>query len=136
MLSKARRKKIVEKLNRAQKCSILGPQNLGSRGAPPGSAPVTTALDTLRMTTNRSRAKGIGQFTLTYVSFKIKAQNIVFEIQLKPLKLTQSKIYICVPNFFHGNCALFSSTRSRTVISFSLYHPPLHIQSLHEKFQI
>ena len=34
----------MEKLNRAQKCSILGPQNLGSRGgpgppAPPGSAP-------------------------------------------------------------------------------------------------
>ena len=44
MLSEARRKKIVEKLNRAQKCSILGPQNLGSRGGPdprgpPGSAP-------------------------------------------------------------------------------------------------
>ena len=35
----------MEKLNRAQKCSILGPQNLGSRRgpgprAPPGSAPV------------------------------------------------------------------------------------------------
>ena len=34
----------MEKLNRVQKCSILGPQNLGSRGgpgprAPPGSAP-------------------------------------------------------------------------------------------------
>ena len=44
MLSKARQKKIMEKLNRAQKCSILGPQNLGSIGgrAPPtstGSAP-------------------------------------------------------------------------------------------------
>ena len=41
MLSEARQKKIMEKLNRAQKCSILGPQNLGS-GAPappPGSAP-------------------------------------------------------------------------------------------------
>ena len=25
----------MEKLNRAQKCSILGPQNLGSRGGPP-----------------------------------------------------------------------------------------------------
>ena len=34
MPSKARQKKIVEKLNRAQKCSILGPQNLGSRGGP------------------------------------------------------------------------------------------------------
>ena len=38
-------KKIMEKLNRAQKCSILGPQNLGSGGGPgppgppPGSAP-------------------------------------------------------------------------------------------------
>ena len=46
MPSEARQKKIVEKLNRAQKCSILGPQNLGSgggpgpRGPPPGSAPV------------------------------------------------------------------------------------------------
>ena len=45
MQSEARQKKIMEKLNRAQKCSILGPQNLGSRGAPgprgppPGSAP-------------------------------------------------------------------------------------------------
>ena len=33
MPSEARQKKIMEKLNRAQKCSILGPQNLGSRGA-------------------------------------------------------------------------------------------------------
>ena len=45
MPSKARQKKIMEKLNRAQKCSILGPQNLGlggarAPGAPPGSAPV------------------------------------------------------------------------------------------------
>ena len=45
MPSEARQKKIMEKLNRAQKCSILGPQNLGSRGGPgppgppPGSAP-------------------------------------------------------------------------------------------------
>ena len=43
MPSEARQKKIMEKLNRAQKCSILGPQNLESRGggarAPPGSAP-------------------------------------------------------------------------------------------------
>ena len=45
MPSEARQKKIMEKLNRAQKCSILGPQNLGSgggpgpRGPPPGSAP-------------------------------------------------------------------------------------------------
>ena len=43
MLTKARPKEIMEKLNRAQRCSILGPQNLGSRGArppgPPASAP-------------------------------------------------------------------------------------------------
>ena len=45
MPSEARQKKIIEKLNRAPKCSILGPQNLGSRGdpgpraPPPGSAP-------------------------------------------------------------------------------------------------
>ena len=35
------KQKIMEKLNRAQKCSILGHQNLESRGArppPPGSA--------------------------------------------------------------------------------------------------
>ena len=48
MLSEVRQKKIMEKLNRAQKCSILGPQNLRSRGgarapgAPPGSAPVSS----------------------------------------------------------------------------------------------
>ena len=48
MPSEARQKKIMEKLNRAQKCSILGPQNLGSGGGgpgppgpPPGSAPDT-----------------------------------------------------------------------------------------------
>ena len=35
MPSEARQKKIVEKLNRAPKCSILGPQNLGSGGGPP-----------------------------------------------------------------------------------------------------
>ena len=34
MPSEARQKKIREKLNRAQKCSILGPQNLGSGGGP------------------------------------------------------------------------------------------------------
>ena len=40
MLSEARQKKIMEKLNRAQKCSILGPQNLGSGGArAPGAPP-------------------------------------------------------------------------------------------------
>ena len=34
MPSEVRQKKIMEKLNRAQKCSILGPQNLGSGGGP------------------------------------------------------------------------------------------------------
>ena len=34
MLSEVRQKKIMEKLNRTQKCSILGPQNLGSGGGP------------------------------------------------------------------------------------------------------
>ena len=32
-------KKIMEKLNKAQKCSILGPQNLGSRGPQAPEAP-------------------------------------------------------------------------------------------------
>ena len=51
MLSKARQKKVMEKLNRAQKCSILGPQNLGSGGGPgprapsPGSAPAFLSLN-------------------------------------------------------------------------------------------
>ena len=37
----------MEKLNRAQKCSFLGPQNLGSRGVrapPPGSAPLRSSV--------------------------------------------------------------------------------------------
>ena len=54
MPSEARQKKIMEKLNRAQKCSILGPQNLGSRGGlgprgPPGSAPVPVGCILRRM---------------------------------------------------------------------------------------
>ena len=44
MLSKARQKKIMEKLNRAQKCSILGPQNLGSGGARAPGAPLDPHL--------------------------------------------------------------------------------------------
>ena len=44
MLSEVRQKKLMEKLNRTQKCSILGPPNLGLRGAqatraPTGSVP-------------------------------------------------------------------------------------------------
>ena len=37
----------MEKLNRAQKCSILGPQNLGSRGGP-GPHPTGSAPDEAR----------------------------------------------------------------------------------------
>ena len=44
MPSEARQKKIMEKLNRAQKCSILGPQNLGSRGGPGPRAPLDPRL--------------------------------------------------------------------------------------------
>ena len=61
MPSEARQKKIMEKLNRAQKCSILGPQNLGSGGpgprGPPGSAPARVPCpkpsDPLLYVTNR-----------------------------------------------------------------------------------
>ena len=34
----------MDKLNRAQKCSILGPQNLGSRGAQAPRAPLDLHL--------------------------------------------------------------------------------------------
>ena len=39
MLSEARQKKIMEKLNRAQKCSILGPKKPRVRGGPGPRAP-------------------------------------------------------------------------------------------------
>ena len=58
MPSEARQKKIVEKLNRAQKCSILGPQNLGSGGGPgppgppPGSAPGKSRTTTSQIVSN------------------------------------------------------------------------------------
>ena len=44
MPSEARQKKIMEKLNRAQKCSILGPQSLGSGGAWAPGAPLDPHL--------------------------------------------------------------------------------------------
>ena len=47
MLSEARQKKIMEKLNKAQKCSILGPQNLGSRGAQAPEDPLDLHLHSL-----------------------------------------------------------------------------------------
>ena len=46
MPSEARQKKIMEKLNRAQKCSILGPQNLGSGGARAPGPPLDPHLIT------------------------------------------------------------------------------------------
>ena len=50
MPSEGRQKKIMEKLNRAQKCSILGPQNLGSRGVQAPRAPLGPHLITLPQT--------------------------------------------------------------------------------------
>ena len=44
MPSEARQKKIMEKLNRAQKCSILEPQNLGSGGDRAPGAPLDPHL--------------------------------------------------------------------------------------------
>ena len=38
MPSEVRQRKIRKKLDRAPKCLTLGPQNLGSRAPPPGSA--------------------------------------------------------------------------------------------------
>ena len=50
MPSEARQKKIMEKLNRAQKCSILGPQNLGSGGArDPGPPPLDPHLEPIHI---------------------------------------------------------------------------------------
>ena len=45
MPSEARRKKIKEKLKEGLKTSILGPQNLGSGGAPPGSASAVNSIE-------------------------------------------------------------------------------------------
>ena len=51
MPSEARQKKIMEKLNRAQKCSILGPQNLGSGGGPgPRGPPLDPHLQDHKIT--------------------------------------------------------------------------------------
>ena len=66
MPSEARQKKIVEKLNRAQKCSILGPQNLGSGGGPgppPGSAPGTAVSAALKFS-DCALTTNWGPFTL------------------------------------------------------------------------
>ena len=48
--AKRGKKKIMEKLNRAQKCSILGPQNLGSGGGAraPGAPPWIRTWDLLK----------------------------------------------------------------------------------------
>ena len=60
MPSEARQKKIMEKLNRAQKCSILGPQNLGSGGGPgPPGPPLDPHLElsTSELITNVANRK-------------------------------------------------------------------------------
>ena len=46
---RSKAKKIMEKLNRAQKCSILGPQNLGSGGARAPGAPPESAPEVILM---------------------------------------------------------------------------------------
>ena len=44
----------MEKLNKAQKCSILGPQNLGSRGGPgPPGAPLDLRLRSMNRDQSR-----------------------------------------------------------------------------------
>ena len=69
MPSKARQKKIIKKLNRAQKCSILGPQNLGSRGgpgprAPPESAHAGSRLQRVKKMQNLPRITGYFKWVL------------------------------------------------------------------------
>ena len=58
----------MEKLNRAQKCSILGPQNLGSRGAwapgaLPESTPAVASMITISMQNDRIYVTRIIVFT-------------------------------------------------------------------------
>ena len=62
MPSEARQKKIMEKLNRAQKCSILGPQNLGSGGGPgpPGPPWIRTCYVSVKFQLFSSRCMGDG----------------------------------------------------------------------------
>ena len=61
MIYRAKRgKKIMEKLNRAQKCSILGPQNLGSMGwvrAP--RIPLDPQPNVVNVTTHQKSKTGI-----------------------------------------------------------------------------
>ena len=72
MPSEARQKKIMEKLNRAQKCSILGPQNLGSGGGPgPPGPPLDPHL------------------------------NKQVHLELYEIKICQGKWYICPCIVFH-----------------------------------
>ena len=71
MPSKARQKKIMEKLNRAQKCSILGPQNLGSGGTRAPGAPLDPHLQS-----NENRT--LQRKTQTYLVWSEK----VFHLQL------------------------------------------------------
>ena len=70
--AKRGKKEIVKKLNRAQKCSILGPQNLGSgggpgpRGPPNGSAPAVSS--TMYMYKGPSTPRETGTFLLFLLS--------------------------------------------------------------------
>ena len=71
MPSKARQKKIMEKLNRAQKCSILGPQNLGSGGAQAPGAPLDLHLlppEQLRLLC-RLKQVSLGIYRVLYTFF-------------------------------------------------------------------
>ena len=62
MPSEARQKKIMEKLNRAQKCSILGPQNLGWGGPGPRGPPwIRTWVTLLTMETRGGSKLGGGR---------------------------------------------------------------------------
>ena len=77
MPSEARQKKIMEKLNRAQKCSILGPQNLGSRGARAPEAPPDPHLHNVFMLFNYFKY-------VTYVNFILNMQGHVLFLEWKP----------------------------------------------------
>ena len=61
MPSEARQKKYKEKLNRAQNCSILGPQNLGSGGTRAPRAPHESAPEWLHI----PKEKSLGRADIT-----------------------------------------------------------------------
>ena len=71
MPSEARQKKIMEKLNRAQKCSILGPQNLGSRGGPDPRPPPRSEPGSCR----RLPLTANGHFCVPQELYQLKSWN-------------------------------------------------------------